>query len=435
METNEYSQWFRGSTPYISAHRGKTFVVFIGGDSLEHLNITNIVHDLALLHVLGVRLVLVHGGRPQLDSALTDSVMHDQRRVTRAEDMDTISGIYGQLRSQLEGLFSTGLPNTPLHNVEISVVAGNFVTARPIGVLEGIDHLFTGRMRNVDTTRVNTLLDAGSIVLISPMGYSTSGQAFNLAAEELAADVSVALNADKLIMLDELNYLTNSSGQRESTATPTSLQILIGANEKISSITRLRLATMIQAVRGGVTKAHIISFQEDAGVLQELFTADGVGTQVLEETTGPVRPARAEDVSDIVEIIRPLEEAGVLVRRSRDRLEQEIEHFLVAELDGVVVGCCAIYPFEDEAELACVAVHEHYRRRGSGVAIGANLLRAAEAKARSYASKRLFALTTQTQDWFIDQGFAPTDVSDLPTSKQSLYNWQRGSKVVSKPLS
>jgi amino-acid N-acetyltransferase len=414
METNEYSQWFRGSTPYISAHRGKTFVVFIGGDSLEHLNITNIVHDLALLHVLGVRLVLVHGGRPQLDSALTDSVMHDQRRVTRAEDMDTISGIYGQLRSQLEGLFSTGLPNTPLHNVEISVVAGNFVTARPIGVLEGIDHLFTGRMRNVDTTRVNTLLDAGSIVLISPMGYSTSGQAFNLAAEELAADVSVALNADKLIMLDELNYLTNSSGQRESTATPTSLQILIGANEKISSITRLRLATMIQAVRGGVTKAHIISFQEDGGVLQELFTADGVGTQVLEETTGPVR---------------------VLVRRSRDRLEQEIEHFLVAELDGVVVGCCAIYPFEDEAELACVAVHEHYRRRGSGVAIGANLLRAAEAKARSYASKRLFALTTQTQDWFIDQGFAPTDVSDLPTSKQSLYNWQRGSKVVSKPLS
>jgi amino-acid N-acetyltransferase len=361
--------------------------------------------------------------------------MHEQRRVTRAEDMDIINGIYGQLRSQLEGLFSTGLPNTPLHNVEISVVAGNFVTARPIGVLAGVDHLFTGRMRNVDTARVNTLLDAGSIVLMSPMGYSSSGQAFNLAAEELAADVSVALNADKLIMLDELNHLNNSSGQRESTATPTSLQILIGTNEQISTTTRLRLDTMIQAVRGGVTKAHIISFQEDGGVLQELFTADGVGTQVLEEATGPVRPAKAEDVSDIVEIIRPLEETGVLVRRSRDRLEQEIEHFLVAELDGVVVGCCAVYPFEDEAELACVAVHEHYRRRGSGVAIGANLLRAAEAKARSYASKRLFALTTQTQDWFIDQGFAPTDVSALPTSKQSLYNWQRGSKVVSKPLS
>ena len=435
MKTNEYSQWFRGSTPYISAHRGKTFVVFIGGDSLEHLNITNIVHDLALLHVLGVRLVLIHGGRPQLDRALTDSVMHEQRRVTRAEDMDIINGIYGQLRSQLEGLFSTGLPNTPLHNVEISVVAGNFVTARPIGVLAGVDHLFTGRMRNVDTGRVNTLLDSGSIVLMSPMGYSSSGQAFNLAAEELAADVSVALNADKLIMLDELNHLTNAGGQRESTATPTSLQILIGANEQISTTTRLRLDTMIQAVRGGVTKAHIISFQEDGGVLQELFTADGVGTQVLEEATGPVRPAKFEDVSDIVEIIRPLEEAGVLVRRSRDRLEQEIEHFLVAELDGVVVGCCAIYPFEDEAELACVAVHEHYRRRGSGVAIGANLLRAAEAKARNYGSKRLFALTTQTQDWFIDQGFTPTDVSDLPTSKQSLYNWQRGSKVVSKPLS
>jgi amino-acid N-acetyltransferase len=245
----------------------------------------------------------------------------------------------------------------------------------------------------------------------------------------------VALNANKLIILDELKHLTNSSDQRESTATPTSLQILIGANEQISTTTRMRLDTMIQAVRGGVTKAHILSFQEDGGIIQELFTADGVGTQVLEEATGPVRAAKAKDVADIVEIIRPLEEAGVLVRRSRDRLEQEIEHFLVAELDGVVVGCCAIYPFEDEAELACVAVHEHYRRRGSGVAIGANLLRAAEAKAGSYGSKRLFALTTQTQDWFIDQGFVPTDVSALPTSKQSLYNWQRGSKVVSKPLS
>ena len=214
MKTTDDSQWFRGSTPYISAHRGKTFVVFIGGDSLEHLNITNIVHDLALLHVLGVRLVLIHGGRPQLDRALTDSVMHEQRRVTRAEDMDIINGIYGQLRSQLEGLFSTGLPNTPLHNVEISVVAGNFVTARPIGVLAGVDHLFTGRMRNVDTARVNTLLDAGSIVLMSPKGYSPSGQAFNLAAEELAADVSVALNADKLSMLDELNHLTIRNDSR-----------------------------------------------------------------------------------------------------------------------------------------------------------------------------------------------------------------------------
>lgn len=434
MNTNEYSQWFRGSTPYISAHRGKTFVVFIGGDSLEHLNITNIVHDLALLHVLGVRLVLVHGGRPQLDNALTDSVMHNQRRVTRAQDMNIINGVYGQLCSQLEGLFSTGLPNTPLHNVEISVVAGNFVTAQPIGVLDGVDHLFTGRMRNVDTQKVTTFLDAESIVLISPMGYSPSGQAFNLAAEELAADVSMALQADKLIMLDELSHLLNANGERESTVTPTSLQILIGDDQDISHTTRARLDTMIQAVRGGVKKAHIISFKEDGGLLQELFTAEGVGTQVLEESTGPVRAAKREDVSDIVEIIRPLEEAGILVRRSRDRLEQEIEHFLVAELDGIVVGCCAIYPVEDEAELACVAVHEHYRRRGSGVAIGANLLRAAEDKARNYGAMSLFALTTQAQDWFIDQGFATADVSALPNSKQSLYNWQRGSKVVAKSL-
>jgi amino-acid N-acetyltransferase len=435
METNEYSQWFRGSTPYISAHRGKTFVVFLGGDSLEHLNITNIVHDLALLHVLGVRLVLVHGGRQQLDNALGNSIKHNQRRVTHFSDINIINGIYGQLCSQLEGLFSTGLPNTPMHNVEISVVAGNFVTARPIGVLDGIDHLFTGRMRSIDSKKIMTLLDSQSIVLISPMGYSPSGQAFNLAAEELAADVSVAIAADKLIMLDTLNHLANLEGLRESTVTPTSLEALMSADEAIAPLSRLRLATMARAVRGGVAKAHIISFEKDGGLLQELFTAGGVGTQVLEENTGPVRAAKREDVSDIVEIIRPLEESGVLVRRSRDRLEEEIDHFLVAELDGIIVGCCAIYPIEGEAELACVAVHEHYRRRGSGVAIGSNLLRAAEQKAREYNSLRLFALTTQAQDWFIDQGFAAGEVSELPSSKQSLYNWQRGSKVVSKLLS
>ena len=188
MNTNDYSQWFRGSTPYISAHRGKTFVVFIGGDALAHSNITNIAHDLALLHVLGVRLVLVHGGRPQLDAALPSSVLHNHRRITQPGDMDSVTGVYGLLRSQLEGLFSTGLPNTPLHNVDISVVSGNFVTAKPLGVIDGVDHLLTGQLRSLDSARIDQLLQAGNIVLQSPLGFSNSGQPFNLAAEELEGD-------------------------------------------------------------------------------------------------------------------------------------------------------------------------------------------------------------------------------------------------------
>ena len=431
METNDYSQWFRGSTPYISAHRGKTFVVYLGGDALAHTNVTNIVHDLALLHVLGVQLVLVHGGRPQLDAALPESKIHSHRRITEPQDMGKVTGVYGLLRSQIEGLFSTGLPNTPLHNVDISVVSGNFVTAKPLGVLDGIDHLLTGQLRSLDSQRIANLLGANNLVLQSPLGFSNSGQAFNLASEELAADISIALQADKLIFFDEIAHLKNAKGQRESTVTPSTLEDYLG---NLSQGSALRFLAMARAVGAGVTKAHQISFTTGGGLLQELFTAEGVGTQLVEEQRHPVRAATLNDVGDIVEIIRPLEESGALVRRSRDRLEQEIEHFLVAEVDGIVVGCCAVYPHDLQAELACVAVSDLYRRGNAGVAIGANLLNAAQAKALQMGAKNLFALTTQTNEWFIEQGFADANVEDLPSTKQSLYNWQRGSKVLLKSL-
>ena len=431
METNDYSQWFRGSTPYISAHRGKTFVVYLGGDALAHTNVTNIVHDLALLHVLGVQLVLVHGGRPQLDEALPESKIHSHRRITEPQDMGKITGVYGLLCSQIEGLFSTGLPNTPLHNVDISVVSGNFVTAKPLGVLDGIDHLLTGQLRSLDSPRIADLLGANNLVLQSPLGFSNSGQAFNLASEELAADISIALQADKLIFFDEIAHLKNAKGQRESTVTPSTLEDYLG---NLSQGSALRFLAMARAVRAGVTKAHQISFTTDGGLLQELFTAEGVGTQLVEEQRHPVRAATLNDVGDIVEIIRPLEESGALVRRSRDRLEQEIEHFLIAEMDGIVVGCCAVYPHDLQAELACVAVSDLYRRGNAGVAIGANLLNAAQAKALQMGAKHLFALTTETHEWFMEQGFADANVEDLPSTKQSLYNWQRGSKVLLKSL-
>lgn len=431
MNTHEYSQWFRGSTPYISAHRGKTFVVYVGGDALANPNITNTVHDLALLHILGVNLVLVHGGRPQLDKALPQSAHHNHRRITKPEHMETVMGTYGLLRSQLEGLFSTGLPNTPLHNVDTSVVSGNFVTAKPLGILDGVDHLLTGQLRNLDVTRIRRLLDTNNIVLQSPIGFSHSGQAFNLASEELAADISIALQADKLIFFDAIEHLETAEGIRESTVTPSTLDRYLG---DMPPTPAQRFGAMARAVRAGVTKAHQISFTTDGGLLQELFTAEGAGTQIVEEKPHPVRAATLHDVGDIVEIIRPLEESGVLVRRSRDRLEQEIEHFLVAEVDGVTVGCCAIYPLDTQAELACVAVSELYQRGSAGVAIGGHLLEAAENRAAQQGVNELFVLTTQTHEWFIERGFANGDVADLPATKQSLYNWQRGSKVLFKSL-
>jgi amino-acid N-acetyltransferase len=428
VETNAYARWFRGSTPYISAHRNKTFVVLLSGEALEHVNLANIVHDLALLHVLGVRLVLVHGARPQIEHALPESFYHLHRRVTDETSMSTIAAVNGQIRTRLEAFFSTGLPNTPLHNVDIPVITGNFITAQPIGILDGVDHLFTGGVRRVDTERMRANLDSGALVLQSPIGFSPSGQAFNLPAEELAAKIATSIQADKLILFDDVANITDEQGARISTLTPGALEQAL-ARFEASKQTRLRY--LQQAVRGGVAKAHLISFEQDGALLAELFTAEGVGTQILERQGKAIRQAELEDVAGIVEVIRPLEESGALVRRERDRLEQEIRNFMVAELDGIVVGCCAVYPYEDQAELACVAVHVNYQ---SGNGIGASLLDAAEDRARRKGAKSLFALTTQTRDWFLEQGFSEADLDALPEQKQSLYNWQRNSAVMVKPL-
>ena len=435
MKTDEYARWFRASTPYINAHRGRTFVILLSGEALLQGNLVNIVHDLALLNVLGARLVIVHGARPQIDAALPGCAFHTHldvtRRITDGKAMNVVAGVHGQLRAELEALFSTGLPASPLHNTEIQLTAGNFVTAKPIGVLDGVDHELTGQPRRIRVNGINRALGTGAIVLLAPIGYSPSGQAFNLAADELAERVAVALAADKLIAFDERPYLAGADGERLANLSPAELDGLI-PTASVGEATQRNLRTLLRAVRGGVTSGQLVSYADDGALLAELFTAEGVGTQIAEEDRRVVRPAEPGDVADIVEIIRPLEEAGVLVKRSRDRLEREIGRFLVAEIDGIVAGCCALYPARQGAELACVAVHPAYR--GGEPGTGRKLLAAAEDAARAGGFKHLFVLTTQTRDWFIENGFREAENDDLPATRKTLYNVERNAKVLIKAL-
>jgi amino-acid N-acetyltransferase len=433
VQHSGYARWFRASTPYISAHRNRTFVVLLGGEAIADGNLPNIVHDLALLHVLGVRLVIVHGARPQIDAALPNCHFHGHRRITDQAGLDVILGVYGQVRARLEALFSTGLPTSPLRNADITTLTGNFVVAKPIGVLNGIDHLFTGQVRKVHSQRLQGALDARALVLLSPIGYSPSGQAFNLASDELAADIALALKADKLIVFGADARVHDAAGQPRTHLLPTELETIVAQPAAAPALTH-QLRAMLRACRGGVPRCHFVSFAADGAVLEELFTAQGHGTQLSEERAALVRPARADDVAGIVEIIRPLEESGALVRRDRDRLEQEIGKFFVAELDGIVVGCCALYGYGDSAELACVGVHDAYRNTGIRPGIGAQLLAAAEAAAAAAGIVTLFVLTTQTRDWFFEQGFSAAGVTALPAPRQELYNYQRNSNVLMKTV-
>ena len=427
----DYVTWFRNSSPYINAHRGKTFVVMIPGEAIANPNFTHTVHDLALLNSLGIRLVLVHGARQQISAQLAqagiESAFNGATRITDAATMEIVARTVGQIRLQIEGAFSAGLANSPMHNARIQATSGNFVMARPIGVHEGKDYQYTGTVRRVAVEAIEPLLSLNHIVLLSSVAASITGELFNINAEEVAAAAATALKADKIIYLTAAPILNQQQDiVRELTSSEASTWPLADA------AAREQLMAASRATEQGVDRAHLVGYHIPGGLLQELFTHDGCGTLVSQENYETLRQATIDDVGGILALIRPLEEAGVLVRRSRERLEQEISQFSLLERDGMVLGCAALYPLSNyqAGEVACVAVHPNYRNGKRGH----TLLAYVEKKARTLGMQALYTLTTQTAHWFMQQGFEPVPVTALPGDRQALYNFQRNSKVFRKIL-
>ena len=445
MTNDPYVNWFRQTSPYINAHRGKTFVIMLSGETAAQPNFNHIVHDIALLNSLGVRLVLVQGARPQIDQQLTQLAIepkfHHNLRVSDAETLKATIAASSSVRTEIEARLSMGLSNTPMQGAKIRVASGNFITAKPLGVYEGVDLGHTGEVRRIDIDGINHHLSHQHIVLVSHLGYSPSGEIFNLSGEEVASQVAIKLKADKLIVFGADDGVTDSHNRlRSELLTDTAERLvknyLANIEDRSAPHTELarNLETSVRACRGGVNRCHLISYENDGALLTELFTRDGSGTMVLHESYEQVRQATFDDVGGLLEMIQPMEEQGILVRRSRERLEEEIERFTLIERDGAIIACAALYPYlEGErkmAELACVAVSPEYR----GGARGDQLLRAIEAHAKSLGVEAIFVLTTRTAHWFTERGFAPAPVDALPDQKKSLYNLQRNSKVFVKSL-
>jgi amino-acid N-acetyltransferase len=432
---------FRSFAPYINAHRGQAFVIQFGGEMIANAAFTEFVHDLVLLDALAIQLVLVPGAKSQIDARLhaekLQSKFVDSRRITDARTMEIVKEVTGALRVEIEARLSMGLANSPTAGARISVRSGNFVTARPIGVQSGQDFLYTGEVRRVDTIGLRQSLDAHNIVLLSPIGYSPTGEAFNVAAEDVATAVATELNAAKLLLLSSAHGLEDSNGDKVRELTTEQAGQLLAlhlrdAQRSCLHSTRL-LAAAVRACRNGVKRTHILDARISGAVLLEAFTRDGVGTMVSADTYDITRSAVIDDVPGILELIEPLEADGILVRRSRDKLEQEISRFTVMERDGAVLACAALYPYADTQfmELACLAVAPQYRSGERGDALLAQLERTALAA----GATTLFVLTTRTAHWFAERGFIEGRVDDLPIEKQALYNLQRSSKVLLKPLS
>ena len=435
-DTTEFIQWFRSAAPYIHSHRGKTFVLHTSGELITNAGFANLVHDIALLNSLGIRVVMVFGARPQIEKLLQeknlDPRLVDGLRLTDSVTLDIVKQAVGALRIQIEALFSMGLPNSPMAQSRVKVSSGNFITAKPMGVIDGVDLEFTGKVRRIDSELIRTNLDNQEIVLIAPIGFSPTGEAFNLSSIDIATRTAISLRADKLLFLMAGEHYNDMNGKFIEHLSQGQATELLEGKDYCDESPWAPLAAGLQASRKGVERIHFIDQLQDGSLMQELFSRDGVGTLLTDMPFDDLRAATIDDVGGILELIQPLEEEGTLVRRSREKLEREIGDYTVLIRDGTVIGCAALHIYENDAaaELACVVVDENYRQ----LAKGRDLYLYAENNARHKGVKKMFVLTTQATHWFLEQGFKEAKTEDLPVSRQGMYNYQRNSKVLIKIL-
>jgi amino-acid N-acetyltransferase len=434
--------WFRAVAPYIHAYKGKTFVIGLAGEAIAAGKLSAFVQDLAILHAMGIRIVLVHGFRPQVSEQLR-AKGHPERfshgiRVTDAVALDCAQEAAGQLRFEIEAAFSQGLPNTPMANATVRLISGNFLTARPVGIVDGIDFGHSGLVRKVDAAAIQRGIDSGAVVLLSPFGFSPTGEAFNLAMEEVATSTAVALQADKLLFLTEVPGVREN---RDDPDSPIDTELALADAERLLAALpppthptdiAFYLQHCVKACRGGVERSHILPYATDGALLMEVYTHDGIGTMVVDEKLESLREATSDDVGGILQLIEPFERDGTLVRRERTEIERDIANYTVIEHDGVIFGCAALYPYPEAktAEMAALTVSPNVQSQGDGERI----LKRVEQRAKAAGLDSIFVLTTRTMHWFIKRGFQQVDADWLPEARKRKYNWDRRSQVLVKNL-
>jgi amino-acid N-acetyltransferase len=461
LHNRQFVAWFRSVAPYIHNFRHRSFVVGFPGQLVKAGRLDALIQDIGLLTALGIKIVVVHGCGPQIEEQLRLRGLEGRFakgiRITDLPTLECLKEASGEIRLDIEAAFSQGLPNTPMANSAIRVVSGNFVSARPMGIVQGVDFQHTGLVRKVDRAGIRAALDYGSVVLLSPLGFSPTGEAFNLSMEDIAVATAIALDADKLIFLTEIEGVCDAEGELISEISEAGARLLLAqetsAGQATSGATsgatreapgsparsdpanasaREYLRAALRAAEGGVERSHLVPFSTDGSLLLELFLHDGVGSMVVEETLEALREATLDDLGGIVSVIRPLEEDGTLIRRDPGTVERDIERFSVIEHDGVIFGCAALYPFPNAGmgEMACLAVSESAQGQGDGE----RLLRHIEQRAKAAGLRSLFVLTTRTMHWFIKRGFVPANADQLPPERRNFYDRLRNSQVLIKDL-
>jgi amino-acid N-acetyltransferase len=437
--------WFRSVAPYIHKFRNQTFVVGIAGEAIAAGKLHNLAQDLAMIQSMGVKVVLVHGFRPQVNEQLA-AKGHQAKyshgiRITDSVALDCAQEAAGQLRYEIEAAFSQGLPNTPMAGSTVRVLSGNFITARPVGIVDGVDFQHSGLVRKVDVGGISRTLDMGALVLLSPFGFSPTGEAFNLSMEEVATSVAIAMQADKLIFVTEVPGIPLDPTQPVSEDNTIDTELPLATAESLlaqlpaaqtSTDTAFYLQHCVKACKAGVERSHIIPFAVDGALLLEVYVHDGIGTMVVDEKLESLREASADDVGGILQLIEPFEKDGTLVKRDRTEIERDVANYTIVEHDGVIFACAALYPYPEAktAEMAALTVSPQSQGQGDGEKV----LKRIEQRARLMGLQSIFVLTTRTMHWFIKRGFVQVDPDWLPEARKRKYNWNRKSVVMVKKL-
>jgi len=437
--------WFRSVAPYIHTHRGKTFVVGIAGEAIAAGKLQHIAQDLALIQSMGVKIVLVHGFRPQVNEQLAakghEAKYSHGMRITDEVALDCAQEAAGQLRYEIEAAFSQGLPNTPMADSTVRVISGNFITARPVGIVDGVDFQNSGVVRKVDTAGISKVLDMGAMLLLSPFGFSPTGEAFNLSMEEVATSVATALQADKLIFLTEVPGILQRPHEPPGEDNPVDTELSLAAAEALllevpaarePADVAFYLQHCVTACKGGVERSHIIPYSVDGAILLEVYVHDGIGTMIVDEKLESLREATEDDVGGILKLIEPFEKDGTLVKRSRTEIERDASSYTVIEHDGVIFACAALNPYPEgrTGEMAALTVSPDVQGQGDGERV----LKRIEQRARAAGLESIFVLTTRTTHWFLKRGFVLVDADWLPEARKRKYNWDRKSQVLVKKL-
>jgi len=432
----EQVELIRQAFEYVQLFKAKTIVLKVDGSVMNHPFLPLLVKDLVLLHRQGIQILLVPGAKERIDDVLQRYSISWESvggvRISTPEAIPFIKMAAFDVSNRLMTLLAENNANA---------IIGNWVRARSLGVIKGVDYQNTGTVEKINVELVRKTLEEGLIPIFPNIGWSGSGKPYNISSNELACVLASVLKAEKLFYISrhmgvDVKDYTLPEGvpvSSEGVATHLSVQ---QADRFLEMNTEKRQDEMLElihlgckACREGVARVHIVNGGGEGVILQEIFSSRGCGTMIYTNEHENIRSLRIADIPEVLRIMSPYVEEEILLPRGEQDLKDQLDHFVVYEVDGILHACGAMIPSAEEkgrGEIAAITVDRTYE----GFGIGKRILSYLVDRARNSGTKHLYVLTTQTTDWFLQFGFEEGSVEDLPADKRRDYNSLRNSRVL-----